>query len=237
MFGADFAQWRKPGGWLDFFFPPLCLGCGCYSESPDFICERCRNRIDVFVHPICLTCGQMIDHGHRCDLCREDALMLFAHGNYRDPLKEIIIQFKFKGITSPAESVAEAVAERFGERLALFGETRLIPIPLYPSREYARGYNQALLFADALSRRLQVPRDDEILYRVMRRHPQAKLHHDDRARNIKGVFEAEKALTKEQHVILVDDVVTTGATVAEARRVLIAAGYQVPAVIAMAHGL
>ncbi|MEW6049461.1 MAG: ComF family protein [Candidatus Zixiibacteriota bacterium] len=163
--------------------------------------------------------------------------MLYAFGDYRDPLKEIIIQFKFRGITAPAKTLAAAIDGKFGDRLQPFGDAQLVPIPLYPSREYARGYNQAYLFAEALSEQLRMPCLGDILYRVAHRRPQAKLHHDARTRNVKGVFEVAREAEGRQQVILVDDVVTTGATVAEARRVLLAAGYQVPAVIAMAHGL
>lgn len=233
----DGQHWTDPGGMLDFFFPPLCLGCGVYTEERSGICPLCQKRVDRFSSPICLHCGQMADESATCSFCRDDSFVLYAFGNYLDPLKEIIVQFKFSGITTPAGTIAREIAGQFGDRLEQFGPCALVPTPLYHSREYARGYNQALLFAEALGGRLNWPVRDDLVVRTAGRREQARLRHDEREKNIRGVFELEEDVGGEGILILVDDVVTTGATVRELRRVLMAGGYQVPAVIAMAHGL
>jgi ComF family protein len=162
---------------------------------------------------------------------------LFAFGDYSGTLRETIIQFKFKGVTSPAGFVAGAVCERFGRAILGLGAYKLVPIPLHSGREHSRGYNQARLFADQLANRLGLPVTNDILRRVMRRKPQARLSEVERIRNIRGVFSVADNPPETERIILVDDVVTSGSTVLEAKRVLQDAGYVVPAVIAMAHGL
>jgi ComF family protein len=230
-------HWTKPGGILDFIFPPLCLGCGEYTESPDSLCESCQNRVERYEFPLCLTCGSVISERNRCVDCADQSFLLFSYGNYRDPLKQVIIHFKFKGITTPALFVAREAFLRFGSSIQSLDCDGLVPIPLYASREYGRGYNQAKLYAERLSELLALPVFDDILWRVRKRKPQASLRAFQRAGNIKDVFVAEAGDTTAKRVILVDDVVTSGATVREAKRSLEVAGFVVPAVISMAHGL
>ena len=151
-------------------------------------------------------------------------------------MQDIIIQFKFRGITLPAKHFAPRVYQQFEKQLETLGAAIVIPVPLYPSREKFRGYNQAALFAQQIAQLLDLPVRDDILFRVKKREPQAKLELKKRARNIKGVFAISQDAQEDKEVILVDDVVTSGATVMEARRVLEQDGYKVVAVVAIAHG-
>jgi ComF family protein len=115
----------------------------------------------------------------------------------------------------------------------------LVPIPLHPAREYGRGYNQARVFAEALAGPLGLALATDLLIRTGKRREQARLRQSDRARNVRGVFEVwnEEAVDKQARLLLVDDVVTSGETAFEARRVLRENGYQVVGVISIAHGL
>ena len=231
----------KPVPWyhsvLDFVFPPLCLGCGAYVESGDPVCVACDDAIDTFSSAICLSCGQNTMTGTSCPVCGDDSFSLYAFADYVDPMQEIIHQFKFKGIASPAGIFARRLCDEFGQQIVSLRPAALVPIPLHGSREYVRGYNQALLIAVELGRVLDLPVDQEILYRVKRRRPQSRLRQIERAKNISGVFAAYRESETGEKVILVDDVVTSGATVREARSELQEAGFNVPAVIALAHGV
>ena len=225
---------------LDFLFPPLCLGCGEYNKSKIDICDSCLKAVDRYENPFCLNCrAEITRESAGCNICGEEAFLMFAWGNYIDPLKQIIIQYKFKEITSPARIIAGAVCEQFGPFIKSLGADMLVPIPLHPSREYFRGYNQATLFAERLGELLDIDVDDDLLYRTEKRQPQARLNEYQRLRNIRGVFkvETESDDVDGQRVLLVDDVVTSGATVYEAKRTLEKAGFSVPGVITMAHGL
>jgi ComF family protein len=183
-----------------------------------------------------------IDFGPRStdDSSEPDSFPLFAAGDYSDRLKQVVINFKFKGITAPADMVAGRVIEAYGDKIRKLAPAVLVPIPLHPSREYVRGYNQATIFATGLARRLDFGIDDTLLYRIKKRRPQSKLRKRQRAANIRSVFEVEWSSPADRpmdRVILVDDVVTSGQTMFEARRCLIRAGYRVVGGIAMAHAV
>ncbi len=232
-------------GMLDFAFPPLCAGCGAFLEEEGDICDYCRAKIDWYQTPFMLANREPVSgdtaygdttHGGTGN---GNELILFAAGDYSDPLREIVINFKFRGVTGIAGCLADKIVSQFGDGIAKLGPVELVPIPLHPSREYSRGYNQATLLAEEVGRLLDLPVNDQILVRTEKRKPQSRLKESERERNIKGVFTLVDCDTQENgcNIVLVDDVVTSGQTVFEARRVLTKAGYRVPAVISMAHGL
>ena len=224
------------GGLLDFVLPPLCLGCGQFNDSPLCVCPACLEAIDIYDHPICLNCFQPVTSGVVCRACDDRSFPLYAYGDYSAPLKDVVIQFKFKGITSPAALFAKLILDKFEANLAAQPADWLVPVPLHPSRQARRGYNQAALLAERLSARLHLPVNQDIIERVRRRRPQARLDLRHRARNIRLVFEATPSEIEDTPLILVDDVVTSGATMLEARHTLEQAGYRVVAAISMAHG-
>jgi ComF family protein len=221
----------------DFAFPPLCLGCGVYEDSDEQVCDRCLDRIDTFDFPICLSCERPIERGISCPVCRIDSLPLVAYGNYVDPLKEIVISFKFRGLISPASLFARLLTDALGPRIESMRAECLVPVPLHPAREYHRGYNQAALFARELSPLLSIPCQEGVLARTKKRRPQARLAQRHRRENIRGVFKAVVDAGEPTRVLLVDDVVTSGATVMEARHELERHGYEVAGVLAIAHGI
>ncbi len=221
---------------MDFVLPPLCLGCGEFNTNHPDICPSCRRKIQTYVDPICLNCSQIIPAAEGCPKCGDKYVPLFAYADYMSPVQDIIIQFKFRGITLPATLFAPPLCEQFQKQLTSLGAAMLVPVPLYPSREKYRGYNQAALFAKQLADLLDLPVREDILFRIKKRKPQAKLKFEKRAENIRGVFTVAKEVENGERVILVDDVVTSGATAREARKELEKAGYKVCGVVAIAHG-
>ncbi|MBK7141225.1 MAG: ComF family protein [bacterium] len=225
------------GPLLEFAFPTLCLGCGEQTDSTIQVCDRCFSGIDRYTEPFCLTCKRQLFDRPDCPDCKSDSWLLFPYGNYVDPLKEIVISFKFRSLTGAADFAVEGICEQFSERIFSLEPTWLVPIPLYPMRQLIRGYNQAEILADKLGERLNLPVASDFLVRKKRRREQARLSEHERPANVHGVFEAMADADPGERVILVDDVVTSGATVAEARRILIEAGFDVPGCISLAHGL
>lgn len=216
--------------------PPLCLGCGDFTRNPTQICDQCYGRIDRYTEPFCLKCKHQIFDSMVCQNCERDSWLLFAYGNYIDPLKEVVVHFKFRGITNACDFAAKELHEQFSEKIYTLEPTYLVPVPLHPIRELMRGYNQAELFANQIGKLFGLPVATDFISRTKRRKEQARLHELERESNIRGVFEATADADAGERVILVDDVVTSGATVTEVRRVLIDAGFEVPACISMAHG-
>lgn len=223
---------------IDFVFPMLCAGCGNVCEEHS-LCGACQKKFQTYEHPFCLGCQEMILDGIRCQQCKDKSFPLFAMGDYVDPLKEIIKQVKFRGITEPVRKLAATHAEMIAPYLSELQTTHFVPIPLHTDREYVRGYNQAALLAQALGEKLSVPVCSEIIWRIEKRKEQARLSFESRAGNIKGVFESVAAdeVEKTWRLVLVDDVVTSGHTVHEAAHTLRAAGYTVVGVASIAHGL
>lgn len=226
------SEWLR--GLVDFIFPPLCLGCGEYTENDHSICDHCFETIDKFSRPFCLNCLDMIPESG-CRACERNSIPLYAYGNYTAPLEQIIIQFKFKGMTSCARLFAALIKEQFGPEISSLGAEALVPVPLHFGRESYRGYNQAKLLATELSNLLEIDIREDLLSRVKKRRPQARLSLRERGSNIRGVFEATKELPEVGRVVLVDDVVTSGSTVLEASRELSRIGIDVVGVIAVAH--
>lgn len=222
---------------VDFIFPPLCLGCGSYTEHPYDICQNCLERIQVFKQPFCLNCFTFQESCIECAVCKQNGLLLFSFASYSPPLKDIIIEFKFKGITKTAKLFAEKIADQFGELIQSYQADCLIPVPLHASRQNMRGYNQADLFARQLASLLHIPINNDILSRTKKRKPQARLSLKERADNIKEVFALNESPESNKTCIIVDDVVTSGNTVLEAADTLRKGGHRVVAVLSIAHAL
>gem|GEM_PF-99035 len=224
-------------GLLDFAFPPLCSGCGEFCEHPSSVCEKCLAQIEWFDKPFVL--GEFGVAAWEEAALRDPGLLpLFAAGDYVDPLKRVIIDLKFKGVTSSVFLLAGKLAEIHEDEVRKLKPDILVPIPLHPSREHHRGYNQATLLADELAVLLEIPVREDLLLRIRKGRPQAKLSESKRAKNIKGVFAIDREYDSEGlNVILVDDVVTSGRTILEAKVTLERSGCTVVGCMAIAHGL
>jgi len=224
-------------GLLDFAFPPLCCGCAEFTEAESGICDTCEASIDTFPVPLCLSCFDGMPRSGNCVNCGQTSIPLMVYGSYAAPLRDIIQQFKFRGITRLAGVFAERLSDQFGDSLRSMEPAMFVPIPLHVVRESSRGYNQALLIAQRLGESLNMAVADDVLIRRKRRRPQSKLSPDLRAANVKDVFTCIQAPEKDtSNVILVDDVVTSGATLREARNSMEESGYRVTAAVAVAHG-
>jgi len=229
----------SPPGWLvsllDLVYPSLCSGCGSYTESDAGVCDMCAKRIDHYELPFCLGCLQPLATWPECLQCQDHTLPLFALGNYVDPLKQVIAEFKFRGVRRPIASLCRDLVARFEVKLAAVQADCLVPIPLHPSRQYDRGYNQAEVIAQHLEIMAGIPVDTSRLLRVAKRKPQQRLKAHQRGANIRGAYAADDTQPPAR-IVLVDDIVTSGETVKEAGRVLKQGGSVVVGVVALAHG-
>ncbi len=138
------------------------------------------------------------------------------------------------------QAVGRALAEYLGPSLPLDrGDLDMVvPVPLHRRRLWWRGFNQAALLACEVARRLHLPIETGVLTRVRATNPQTYRHHDDRLRNVRRAFDAPKPLRiAGKRILLVDDVMTTGATVEECARTLLDAGAQAVDVFTLARVL
>ena len=219
---------------LDFVFPPLCLSCGEVRDSSRLLCDQCARVVQYLEFPICLRCGLPITTGIACSSC-SDAVPVFVLGDHTGPLQQMVIALKFRNVHGVAKWAADELIDRQRGRLEQVGVHAVVPIPLHPRREYMRGYNQAELFGEHLAEALEIELRTDLIVRTKHRRAQSRLSAHKRAGNVSGVFEHQETDGPQHGILLVDDVVTSGATVSEAIRVLTEAGDRVIAVAAIAR--
>lgn len=222
---------RPAGILLDLLLPPLCLACRRPVAAQGGLCAECWGAIHFLTAPCCPRCGEPFagELGEEvlCGACLaqppafDRARAVFR---YDDASKGLVLSFKHADRPGLARFVAPWMARAAGPLLA---EAELIvPVPLHRWRLLHRRYNQAALLAMALARRSGVPCMPDLLRRARRTPPQGTLSREARARNVKGAIRLGKAVdsVREKRILLVDDVLTTGATLGECVRVLRSAG-------------
>lgn len=207
-------RWLLPGDCL------LCRAPVEVDACDRLICAPCRARWAALPEPQCPRCGQPLTPGIACRLCTAWPPPL---GGIRsavwldDSARRAVHLLKYDGWWR----VSEPMAERIGRGLCFDPGITLIPIPLGAARLRSRGYNQSAVLAEALGRRLAVPVAD-VLRRRRETTTQTALTPEARRANLAGAFTA--AGPAPEYPVLVDDVFTTGATLAEAAAALCSAG-------------
>lgn len=210
-----------------FALPSLCAVCNGWGVTR--ICDSCRTRFAA-PHQRCSRCALEVDaRVEICGTCLVDPpphRHALAAVNYAWPWSSLIANFKFHGALDLAPACADLLLAA-QHRGRMPRPTLLVPVPLSAARLRERGYNQAWELARRVGRKLRVAADPELLRRVRDTPHQLALAPDRRAANVRGAFTVAPAASvalRGRDVTLVDDVMTTGATVAEAARVLLAAG-------------
>jgi ComF family protein len=204
----------------DLLLPRACTVCERLLDRHErqMVCGRCWARLPLLPAPICGRCGHPT-HGQNCRWCellppyvRAARSVCFAAG---DIGLGIVHALKYRGWHRVADDMAARMA-RLDWPLDVVEERRaLIPVPLSSKRHRQRGYNQSECLAVALSRRLSIPVWNDALVRTRHTETQTQLTPGDRLRNVSGAFRASASARnalRGAHVIVVDDVVTTAAT-------------------------
>jgi len=220
---------------LDILFPPVCLLCGKRAAGKGF-CAGCALEVEKerIAPPVCTVCGipfrSSAGVSHACGRC-VGAPPAFSSAKSAFVLEgkvlEAVHRLKYGGDTPLAGALASLV------RLdgAPCGRTVVVPVPLHPRRLRERGFNQSLLIARGLARASGLPLVYGRLKRTRDTGQQVGLKAVERKENVKGAFKLEDApFFKGARVLLVDDVMTTGATLNECSRLLKGAGAEVEAI-------
>lgn len=202
---------------LDAALPGSCLLCGDGSATP-LLCATCADDLPPLPAALCPRCGEQTTHGERCGACLKETphfdrtLALFR---YDFPLDRLVHALKY----GHQLAVADWLGHLMAERLSGQAPELIIPLPLHADRLRERGFNQSGEIARRLGRQLGRTVAHDSLFRSRATPPQAELAWRERQRNVRGAFECRDDLSG-RHLLLVDDVMTTGATVNEAARVL-----------------
>ena len=230
---------------LDLIYPRGCAGCGRPVESaPLHICWECRASFKFITDAFCERCGDpvdgMIEQSFQCSACtnhRPHFEMARSAVRYRGPVKSALQQFKYNCAPGLRRDFLPLLEACVRTHYANNGLDAVTFVPLHARRERERTYNQARLLAGDLAGRLGLPPAAECLRRVRPTPTQTDLTAAQRRRNVKGAFEARNHRWVEgRTLLLVDDVMTTGATVEACSLALKEAGAARVYVVTVARG-
>ena len=214
-------KWGRAAGRL--LFAPRCLLCGERGVAGRDVCAACADALP-WNRSACLRCAIPLPAPGTCGEClqRPPALAethaLFVYGF---PLDRLVPRFKFHNDLAAGRLLSELMAEAFA---GLPKPQALVPVPLHATRLRQRGYDQALELAKPLSQALGIPLRAEALRRQRATAAQSELDAEARQRNLRGAFAVHPGPALPEHVALVDDVMTTGATLQAAAKALHRAG-------------
>jgi ComF family protein len=153
-------------------------------------------------------------------------------------MAEAISRFKYQGASRLAKPLGAFLAEYKDPEFPFADFELILSVPLHPRRLRQRGFNQSLLLARRVNRMHSIPLDFTALQRTRHTEPQTQLSGPERRENIRGAFEVRRPEgIVEKHILLIDDVFTTGATVQECSRVLLKAGAKRVDVLTLARAL
>jgi len=228
---------------LDIVLPPRCLKCGTTVDSVGVLCARCWPAVAFLAAPQCAACGLPfeIDLGPAalCGACAGERPVFErarAAFRYDDDSKDLVLRFKHADRTDSAPAFARWMA-RAGEGL-LADADLVAPVPLHWLRLFMRRYNQAALLASELGRQSGKPAVNDLLLRRRRTPSQGGLGALARHRNVAGAFAVDprrRPLLQDKRVLLIDDVLTTGATVSACASVLLRSGARAVDVLTLAR--
>jgi ComF family protein len=201
---------------------PFCDG----SLPRRAACDSCFAALP-WNRPACRACAMPLRSANSsvCAACLESSPpqdCSWTAFRYEPPVVQQIVALKFRGDFQPARTLASLIAEPLAARAGPLPEL-LIPMPLHAARLRTRGYNQALEIAREIAARLSIPLATGAARRVRATVEQTALSAAERRHNVRGVFAAGPAVAG-RHVALFDDVITTGATIAELARTVRKAG-------------
>ena len=226
-------------GAVDLLLPRSCAVCERSVDSGDtnIVCGRCWARAQELAHPRCERCGHPQSR-FACSWCEQlPPFVRAARSAYWIPggtAGAIVHALKYSGWSGVAAGMADRMA-----RLAWPGDvvrerSMVVPTPLAPTRERERGFNQSALLARALASRWSVPFVSDCVVRARATATQTRLTPEERRGNVSGAFRAApnaRERLRGAHVVLVDDVITTGATLSECAATLFESGARIISIV------
>lgn len=234
-------------GLTDIVYPKTCLACKnkLHKQGTDeFICEQCRGKIIKNIPPFCSSCGRHLLRNSfaknicpRCLRTRWYFDRAFSPCVYDGVIKELIHQFKYKGKTHLGETLSGLLREFIIEYdLPIDYLDCVIPVPLHKTRLREREFNQAEILSRYIAQNFKLNMSTDTLSRSRHTKTQTELDFDKRALNVENSFLVEKPEnTAGKNILLIDDVLTTGATSSEAARSLKNSGANIVFVLTVAN--
>ncbi|HAC56762.1 MAG TPA: amidophosphoribosyltransferase [Rhodobiaceae bacterium] len=245
---AAFAAWVEKAqkgllGLADAVLPPLCLACGRGVAEHAALCGSCWNQVDFIERPFCAVTGMPFPYeagegavsavaiAHPPPYARARAVM-----RYSDASARLVHRFKYSDRMEAAPAFARWLLRAGSDILA--GADMVVPVPLHRRRLFTRRFNQSAELCRAVARLAGLAYEPDLLIRVRATRPQVGLTGDQRRRNVARAFsvrEGAGARLAGRKVVLVDDVMTTGATAEACSRALLQAGAAEVSVLCLAR--
>jgi ComF family protein len=222
---------RFAGAALDALYPPTCLACRAATGAHGALCPRCWSAMRFIERPFCERLGTPFEQDLGEGLLSPQAIAdppAFARARavarFEDgPARKLAHRLKYSDRSELARPIARWMARAGADILA--DADLIAPVPLHPMRLWRRRFNQAALLAREVARETGKPCDVGALLRIKATRSQVGLSRTQRAENVQGAFRvAEGAEVRGRKVVLIDDVLTSGATVNAAARSLLRAG-------------
>lgn len=197
----------------DIIFPRHCLHCGELLLGDErYLCTHCWLHLPYTRNaPVANNETEQLFQSHREVI----AAMSLLYFHAESPSRDIIHNIKYQGARKLAISMGIIIGEQLADSRRFNTVDLLVPVPLHPQREQHRGYNQSELICRGIAQVLKKPIDSRNLVRTVNTESQTHMTVEERKENVSGVFAVRKPEKyKNKHILLVDDVVTTGSTTA-----------------------
>ncbi len=232
---------------LEIIYPKKCHGCKSRirtDSTQDLVCGDCWSKIKVNPPPFCSHCGRHLDtkriKKNICPECVKNQLHFdraFSPCQYDGVLRDLIHEFKYKGkdyLSGPLSRLMTDFIETYDFPIGDIDQ--IVPIPLYKSRLREREFNQAQILGSLIAQKFDRELNSISLVRSSWKRTQTDLKKDQRRRNVLGNFSIKNSSgLKNKNILLIDDVLTTGATCSEAASVLKKAGAGIVFVLTLAN--
>lgn len=225
----------------DLIFPRRCAVCDRpVDRLGQGVCLKCKSQIQYIKAPFCMKCGKQLNEPQQeyCNDCLRrkhfylQGKALYDYGSMADS----IFRFKYMGRQEYAGFYGKELYDRYGFWLRAVRPDALVPVPIHASRKRKRGYNQAELLAAELSKYSGLPVNSKLIIRKKKTKPQKDLTTQERQNNLKKAFKICQNDVKLSTIVIIDDIYTTGSTIDDMAKLLMASGIQKVYYVALAVG-
>jgi len=228
-------------------YPKTCLSCRkklAEKANDGFLCSQCRGKIKKNLPPFCVSCGRQLDKRwftkNICPACQKKDLSFdraFSPCAYEGVIKELIHKFKYNSKEHLGEPLSKLMSEFIREySLPIDYVDCIIPIPLHKTRLREREFNQSEILGKYLAREFNKELINNAIERFRHTKTQIEIKTHQRVNNVKNIFRVtDPQAIKDKNILLIDDVLTTGATSSEAAATLKNAGANIVFVLTIAN--